>query len=287
MKNSIRLRKFCATLMMAVMLVNITGCSDFLKKIALEKVTDYVTLTMNSFFENPEAILSANSQNEVIMPELTEQQAELAANAIHGSAYEISNIKINDKRNKATVSLTFEKCPEFSVEDPIGTMDELEDLLEYNDVEIDLTVLRTKDHKWVFEDLSELANIFYVPFEAPCVLDENGNPYNINQAYINMVYVDDYWFDPLMNNPMYNSSLRQTDYLKCVFYFNRPMTLECTAELQCNGTVVETVDIALNGDVTADCHFTCDAGNFSAGSYTVVLYYNGQEMVTSGAISVS
>lgn len=287
MKNNINLRKAAATLLITVMLFNITGCSEYLKKIALEKVETYVTETINGFFQNPEATLTANSQTEVVIPELTEQQKEIADYAIGGAGYEISNIKINDKRNKASVTLSFEKCPSFEDEYPIGTVDELKRQLVYEDVDIDVTVIRTKDHKWVFEDLNEIAEVFYKPFEAPCVLDEEGNPYNINQAYIEMVYIDNYWFDPLMNNPIHGSSLRGTNYLKCVVYFNRPMTLTCTAELQCNGTVVDTYEVVMEGSVTADCHFTCDSGNFPAGSYTVVLYYNDQEMVTSAALSVS
>ena len=287
MKNSIHLRKICASVLVALMLINITGCSDYLKKIALEKVTDYITTSLNGFFENPETVLSENSQAEIVYPELIEQQTELAHTVIHDSAYEISKIKLNEKRTEAVVTLTFEKCPSFATDDPIGTVDELEDQLEYDEKDIDVTVIRTKDHKWIFEDLNELVEIFYAPFELPCVLDDNGDPYNINAAYMNMIYVDDYWFDPLMNNPLQSPNLRQTDYLKCVFYFNRPMSITCTAELQCNGNVVDTVEVDLNGSVTADCHFTNTAGNFSAGSYTVVLYFNEQEMATSGAITVS
>ncbi|SMC32049.1 hypothetical protein SAMN06296952_0200 [Oscillospiraceae bacterium] len=287
MKKHFDLRKTAAAFMMTVMLFNMTGCSDYLKNIAIKKVTTYVTESINGFFENPEDTLTNKSQAEIVFPELIEQQTELAHNAIGNSAYEITNIKMNDKRNKAVVTLTFEKCPSFSVEDPIGTVDELEDLLEYDDVEMDFNVIRTKDHEWVFEDLNELVKVFYEPFTAPCVLDEDGNPYNINQAYMSMIYVDDFWFDPLMNNPISGSSIRNTDYLKCVVYFNRPMTMECTADLVCNGNVVATTEVVMNGNVTADCHFTSESGNFAPGSYTVILYYNGQEMVVSTAVTVS
>lgn len=287
MKTYLNLRKTAAVMLITVMLFNLTGCSEYLKNIAIKKVTSYVTESINGFFENPEDTLTNNSQTEIVFPELIEQQTELAHKAIGNSAYEISKIKMNDKRDKAVVTLTFEKCPSFTVEDPIGTVDELEDLLEYDNVDVDVNVIRTKDHKWVFEDLNELVTLFYEPFTTPCVLDEDGNPYNINQAYVSMVYVDDFWFDPLMNNPISGSSIRNTNYIKCVFYFNRPMTLSCTADLVCNGSVVASTEVEMTGDVTADCHFTTESGNFAPGSYTVVLYYNGQEMVTSAAVTVS
>lgn len=287
MKKYTSIRKMLVTLLITVMLFNVTGCSDFLRNIAMQKVEDYVMGSMNGFFEHPDETLTANSQAEIVFPDLIEQQSELAHNAISKSAFEISKIKINDKRDKAVVTFTFENCPSFSVEDPMGTVDELEDLIETDTVDVDLTVLRTKDHKWIYEDLNELVEIFYAPFAAPCVLDEEGNPFNINQAYINMIYVDDFWFDPLMNNPITGNSLRDVNYLKCVVYFNRPLSLTCTAELLYNGSVVDTYEVVMDGDVTADCHFTSPVGTFSPGTYSVVLYYNDQEMVTSSTITVS
>ena len=287
MKNKFSVRKSLATVLITVMLFNITGCSDFLKKIATQKVEDYVVTAINGFFEHPVDVITSNSKEEVIIPELTEQQEQMALNVIAGSAYEISKIKINDKRDKAVVTLNFENCAYFEEEFPIGKVDELEDMLVYHDVDIDLTVLRTEDHQWIFEDLNKLSEIFFNPFESPCILDEDGNPYNINEAYINLVYVDNYWFDPLMDNPIAGSSLRNTDYLKCVIYFNRPMNITCTAELLCNGDVVATYEVNIDGHVTADCHFTAESGNFSAGTYSVVLSYNGQELVTSSSLTVS
>ena len=287
MKIRCEWKKGTAAILIAFMMLNITGCSDFLKGIAADKATKYTTSVMEEFVKSPKETLEANSLAEIEYPELTEEQEAFVNEYISSAEYEIGDVELNDKRTKGTVEIRFFDCPVFDDTFVIGTMDEVEEQLSdlKADVSVELTIKRTDDHKWIFEDLNGFVDVLMDPYQEICFLDDDGNPINITAGYIDLIYVDCAWYDPLMNNPVSANRLSGTDYLKVVFYFSRPMTLDLRCELIYNSGVSETADVILDNDITADCHFTAQNA-FESGSYQVILYYGDTVIAESETLTV-
>lgn len=288
MKIGSRWKKGTAALLVAFMMLNISGCSDLLKGIAADKASKYTASVMESFVKSPRETLDANSLAEIEYPELTEDQEKLVNDYISSAEYEIGEVQMNDKRTKGTVEIRFFDCPVFDDTFVMGTMDEVTEQLSdlKSDVSVELTVKRTDDHKWIFEDLSGFVDVLMTPYQEICFLDDDGNPINVTAGYIDLVYVDCAWYDPLMNNPVATNRLAGTDYLKVVFYFSRPMTMDLHYELIHNNGVSESADISLENDITADCHFTAQNA-FEGGSYQIILYYGDTVIAESETMTVA
>ena len=288
MKRILNRKRGIAALLIVVMLLNITGCSDFLEKMAVKKVTEYTTDVFDGIRKNPEKTIDQISVTVVSYPEVTDEQRDAVDDVISSLDYEIDKIKLNDKRTKGTVTVALNLIPVF--EDDLfiyGTVDEVNEQLDdmKKDVTVDLSIKKKDDKTWVFTDLSELVDLLMTPYQDICYLGEDGNPINITSGYIDMVYVDSAWYDPLMNNPMNTNRIQGTDYLKVVFYFNRPMNMDLTFEVLYNGTSSQTEEIVLNNDITADCHINAEQG-FESGSYQFILYYGDTVIAESETLTV-
>lgn len=279
------------------MVVPFAGCSYIENFFGPKKaITEYCEGVTSKFFKDLEKTLSDNSKKKITMPELTDEQMELAQYAYSGVTVELGEITVADDKESATVELTFRKLKECEDLDLlIGTMDEYQeavDDLRTTRYTVELQVVSDGDD-WIFKDLNSLVEVFYAPFADFCFLDADGNVINITDAYIEYVvasyselYVDAVWYDVEGGNPLTETAIRSPYALQCVFYFNQLMTAEFEAELRCGTNVVATIDASMDGDVVVACDFPA-SGTFTPGPYTVALVYGGVEIAVSPALTVN
>ena len=290
-KTDIFKRSVAAALVLAVSIMS-SGCSDYLRKVVKEKVTDEVTAQMDSFVSDPVSFLEEINVDEGYISALTDEQKEIALDVFSDYSYEIDSIKLNDKRTKATAIVVFRDVYTVSSDGLlVGTTEEIEDYIrsgEASDRSLSFTLKRDDERNWKIEDMKELEKAFFDGYSSFCVLDEEGNPININEAFVESVYVDSVWYDYLTGNPASNTLFTSVSVLQAVFYFNRPMSMTFEADLLKDGDVVDTREVTLNGDVSAMFDFESQGGgDFPAGSYEVELRYGDQIIASSATANVN
>lgn len=117
--------------------------------------------------------------------------------------------------------------------------------------------------------------------------DESGSGYNL----ISKAYIYSAWYDIEKDNPANYSSIDTNDAyaLKCVFYFNEPVTGSLRAVLLKNGGELASKQIKLAGKVIAECDFSAGLagmGTFEPGSYTIRIESEGKSVAVSGEMRV-
>lgn len=281
--------RIMAAVMAASFAVLSTSCSDFLKEIAKDKVSKYVTDELDSMMADPEAYLTKNSSGEYISS-LTDEQKDIALNLFSGYSYEIESVKLNDKRTKATVTVEISDVYIMNDELMTGTSDEIIEQIKQNDPEdktVALTVKRN-DNSWKIEDVSEFEKIFFSGFSMICVFDEDGNPININEAFIASIYVDSCWYDTISGNPVSNGNTSASMALESVFYFNKPISMDFEVVLYKDDTQIQTMEISLDGNITAECEFIPESGDeYQSGTYRAELLYSDTVIAVSEDLNVN
>jgi hypothetical protein len=99
------------------------------------------------------------------------------------------------------------------------------------------------------------------------------------------------WYDIEKDNPATYSSIDTNDAyaLKCVFYFNEPITGTFTAVLRKDGQQVSAKQIRLISKVVCECDFSAGLegiGTFEPGVYNVQLVTEGKSVSVSGEMRV-
>ncbi len=281
--------RFTAVLMAASFALSSTSCSDFLKEIAKDKVTTYVTDELDSMMSDPEAYLTKNSSGDYISS-LSDEQKDIALQLFSDYSYEIESVKLNDKRTKATVTVEIPDVYIMNDELLTGTPDEIIEKIKENDPEDQTVVLTVKrnDNSWKIEDVSAFEKMFFSGYSMICVFDEDGNPININEAFIESIYVDSCWYDAISGNPVSFGSTTSAMALHCVFYFNQPMTMTFEAVLYKNDTQVQTMEVVLDGNITAECDFMPESGDeYQSGTYRAELIYGDTVIAVSEDLNVN
>ncbi len=281
--------RFTAVLMAALFALSSTSCSDFLKEIAKDKVTTYVTDELDSMMSDPEAYLTKNSSGDYISS-LSDEQKDIALQLFSDYSYEIESVKLNDKRTKATVTVEIPDVYIMNDELLTGTPDEIIEKIKENDPEDQTVVLTVKrnDNSWKIEDVSAFEKMFFSGYSMICVFDEDGNPININEAFIESIYVDSCWYDAISGNPVSFGSTTSAMALHCVFYFNQPMTMTFEAVLYKNDTQVQTMEVVLDGNITAECDFMPESGDeYQSGTYRAELIYGDTVIAVSEDLNVN
>ena len=281
--------RFTAVLMAASFALSSTSCSDFLKEIAKDKVTTYVTDELDSMMSDPEAYLTKNSSGDYISS-LSDEQKDIALQLFSDYSYEIESVKLNDKRTKATVTVEIPDVYIMNDELLTGTPDEIIEKIKENDPEDQTVVLTVKrnDNSWKIEDVSAFEKMFFSGYSMICVFDEDGNPININEAFIESIYVDSCWYDAISGNPVSFGSTTSAMALHCVFYFNQPMTMTFEAVLYKNDTQVQTMEVVLDGNITAECDFMPESGDeYQSGTYRAEIVYGDTVIAVSEDLNVN
>jgi hypothetical protein len=109
---------------------------------------------------------------------------------------------------------------------------------------------------------------------------------------ISKAYVYSAWYDVEKDNPVDYTSIDSNDAyaLKCVFYFDRPVSGSFRAILNKDGKQVSVKNIRLDGKVVCECDFSAGLegrGTFEAGNYTVSLETEGKNIAVSGDMRVN
>ncbi len=284
-------KKIVAISLVLVMLFAFSGCSEFLQEIAIEKVTDYMTETLEDFISDPVSTCEENSLTEVVFTELTEEQMDLALRNMSDVSFSVKKIKINEERNKAEVNVVFKNVYDFYEDTSIiGTADEIDEYFSECDVmesHISFNVVRQEKGGWMIKDMSLVDEVFFAPYVEICFLDDEGLPINITSGYVNSIFVDSYWYDPLQSDPIVNATFTNALYMQHVFYFNQPMTMVFTCELRRDDEVIDSYELALNQNVIASCDFENNDGSaYASGTYTIALVCNGNDIVVSSPATV-
>ena len=283
--NKSFMKKAVSVLILASMALSSTGCSKILEKFAAREAEGVLTEALDAFYSDPvNGVSEFDDTFEV--PDLLEESLNFALEGISASTYEIGEPSFNGNRTTAKIPVTFNDVLE--VEDiPMGTVDEVTDELgacDKNDIEITF-VLKNKKGDWTIEDMSELIDVFFTPYESIVYVDENGMPTNYYQPFFDECLVDAVWYDPLMSNPLDNNSLRSPEALVAVFYFDRPMYMSFTANLLKSGEVVQTIDVVVDGGTTAYCEFW--GSRYTNGSYSIELVFADGVVATTDTLTVS
>ncbi len=109
---------------------------------------------------------------------------------------------------------------------------------------------------------------------------------------ISKAYIHNAWYDVEKDNPVDYNSIDSNDAyaLKCVFYFNEPVSGNFKAILKRDGQQVAVKDIRIDGIVIVECDFSAGLegyGNFGPGSYCVELETEGKSVAVSGEMRVN
>ena len=245
--NKSFIKKAVSVLLLASMAVSSSGCSKILEKFAAKEAEAVLTEALDAFYSDPVNGLSEYDDSFDI-PDMIEESLAFAIEGVSASTYELGEPSFNSNRTTAKIPVTFNGVLE--VEDiAMGTEDEVSDALgncDRNDVEITF-VLKNKKGDWIIEDMSELIDVFFTPYESIVFVDENGMPTSYYQPFFDECLVDSVWYEPIMSNPLDGSSLHAPSALLAVFYFDRPMYMTFTVNLLKSGDVVDTIEVVVDG----------------------------------------
>lgn len=109
---------------------------------------------------------------------------------------------------------------------------------------------------------------------------------------VSRAYVYSAWYDVEKDNPVDYTSIDSNDAyaLKCVFYFNEPVTGTFRVVLKKDGRQLAVKDIRISDKVVCECDFSAGLegiGTFEAGVYTVSLETEGNSIAVSGEMRVN
>ena len=281
------IKKAVSVLLLASMAVSSSGCSKILEKFAAKEAEAVLTEALDAFYSDPVNGLSEYDDSFDI-PDMIEESLAFAIEGVSASTYELGEPSFNSNRTTAEIPVTFNDVLE--VEDiAMGTEDEVSDALgdcDRNDVEITF-VLKNKKGDWIIEDMSELIDVFFTPYESIVFVDENGMPTSYYQPFFDECLVDSVWYEPIMSNPLDGSSLHAPSALLAVFYFDRPMYMTFTVNLLKSGDVVDTIEVVVDGGTTAYCEFWQNGTVYTNGSYTIELTYGDSVVATTDSLTVN
>jgi hypothetical protein len=285
--NKSFIKKAVSVLLLASMAVSSSGCSKILEKFAAKEAEAVLTEALDAFYSDPVNGLSEYDDSFEI-PDMLEESLAFAVEGVSSSTYELGEPSFNSNRTTAEIPVTFNDVLE--VEDiAMGTEDEVSDALgdcDRNDVEITF-VLKNKKGDWIIEDMSELIDVFFTPYESIVFVDENGMPTSYYQPFFDECLVDSVWYEPIMSNPLDGSSLHAPSALLAVFYFDRPMYMTFTVNLLKSGDVVDTIEVVVDGGTTAYCEFWQNGTVYTNGSYTIELTYGDSVVATTESLTVN
>ena len=285
--NKSFIKKAVSVLLLASMAVSSSGCSKILEKFAAKEAEAVLTEALDAFYSDPVNGLSEYDDSFDI-PDMIEESLAFAIEGVSASTYELGEPSFNSNRTTAKIPVTFNGVLE--VEDiAMGTEDEVSDALgncDRNDVEITF-VLKNKKGDWIIEDMSELIDVFFTPYESIVFVDENGMPTSYYQPFFDECLVDSVWYEPIMSNPLDGSSLHAPSALLAVFYFDRPMYMTFTVNLLKSGDVVDTIEVVVDGGTTAYCEFWQNGTVYTNGSYTIELTYGDSVVATTDSLTVN
>ncbi|MCR5200918.1 MAG: hypothetical protein K6C38_07370 [Saccharofermentans sp.] len=285
--NKSFIKKAVSVLLLASMAVSSSGCSKILEKFAAKEAEGVLTEALDAFYSDPVNGLSEYDDSFVI-PDMLEESLAFAIEGVSASTYELGEPSFNSNRTTAKIPVTFNDVLE--VEDiAMGTEDEVSDALggcDRNDVEITF-VLKNKKGDWIIEDMSELVDVFFTPYESIVFVDENGMPTSYYQPFFDECLVDSVWYEPIMSNPLDGNSLHAPSAMLAVFYFDRPMYMTFTVNLLKSGDVVDTIEVVVDGGTTAYCEFWQNGTVYTNGSYTIELTYGDSVVATTDSLTVN
>ena len=285
--NKSFIKKAVSVLLLASMAVSSSGCSKILEKFAAKEAEAVLTEALDAFYSDPVNGLSEYDDSFDI-PDMLEESLAFAIEGVSSSTYELGEPSFNSNRTTAEIPVTFNDVLE--VEDiAMGTEDEVSDALgdcDRNDVEITF-VLKNKKGDWIIEDMSELIDVFFTPYESIVFVDENGMPTSYYQPFFDECLVDSVWYEPIMSNPLDGSSLHAPSALLAVFYFDRPMYMTFTVNLLKSGDVVDTIEVVVDGGTTAYCQCWQNGTVYTNGSYTIELTYGDSVVATTESLTVN
>ncbi|MBR5387466.1 MAG: hypothetical protein IK142_07795 [Clostridiales bacterium] len=285
--NKSFIKKAVSVLLLASMALSSSGCSKILEKFAAKEAEAVLTEALDAFYSDPVNGLSEYDDSFEI-PDMLEESLAFAIEGVSSSTYELGEPSFNSNRTTAKIPVTFNDVLE--VEDiSMGTEEEISEALgdcDRNDVEITI-VLKNKKGDWIIEDMSELIDVFFTPYESIVFIDENGMPTSYYQPFFDECLVDSVWYEPIMSNPLDGSSLHAPSALLAVFYFDRPMYMTFTVNLLKSGDVVDTIEVVVDGGTTAYCEFWQNGTVYTNGSYTIELTFGDSVVSTTDALTVN
>lgn len=289
-------KKITAILLTVCLLVSFSGCGFIMNKIETSKIESMVNASLEEFFKTKgDYDLNSVSKKKYDLSDLVDEQKALESYVISKcSGFEIKSITVSDSRDSAQCNVEIYKVPDLSALDTlIATSDEYKDeinSLKKKTVKLNFKMVKNKNDEWIFADLTKLFDSFVTPLKELCIIDEEGRPINITQAYIDQFFQESVWYDPLMGNPTSSESFTAPVALANYFYFKQPMDLDLTAVLYKDDEEIGRRDLTLDSAVIAKCEFdasvTIDSSTFSSGSYKIVIYSGDVAIAESSDIRV-
>ena len=280
-----KIKKILSVILIASVVFPAAGCSKILANIAARDASEYLNDALESFYNDPVNGLE-DYDSEFAVPDLLEESLNFAVDRVGDSSYELGEASVNKDRTTIKIPVTFSNV--LVVEDvPMGTAEEVADYLDDCDTDdFEITfVLKSKKNGWVIEDMSELNDIFFTPYESLIYIDDNGMPTSYYAPFFEECVVDSLWYDPIMARPLdSNHCAGNPEAMLNYVYFNRPIYMTFTANLIKNGDVVQSVEVTVDGRTTARCEFW--GQSYTNGSYTMELVFEDGTAVTSAPIQV-
>ena len=286
--------KFISLILVLCSAFALTGCGSIMDSFAVKDVEEFVNESFTSFFDSQGTYdLSASAKNDCDVPDLTDEQQELFAEALSQTSFEIISTKIKEGRKQATCQVSFKKVADLSDFDTwVGDRGEISDALKSvsrKTVKITFKIVKKND-KWMFNDISEFYEKIMSGYDGICFLDDEGNPINITPHYIESFMVDSVWYDPVMDNPLDADMTFHAEQLVNVLYFDHPISFQFTAKLYSGHDLLAEKEITVDDSVVARMSFDSlrdtNSQLFETGEYHIRVMVGENELYETDTLIV-
>lgn len=272
-----------SVILIAAILVMSTGCTEYIRERAFERVEDYVYGFVEEISTNPLTVMSDNSIKKLELPELSDEQQEIF-DSVYTCKMKIAELELGEDNKSADckLKLSYKDISEkFEATEYHTVKDFKSEIGDMKSKKKNMTLHLEKDGKqWKFSDLQEVIDVTTAGYSSLNICDEDGFPVELTTDYFDNVYVEALWYDPMFSTPLHLNKLTDPVALQCAFYFNTPVNLRFEVVLRDdNDKKLASYDIEIKDSVIVVVDFSADfvgVSKFSSGNYTIELRWNDE-----------
>ncbi|MCQ2482123.1 MAG: hypothetical protein MJ153_01375 [Clostridia bacterium] len=297
--------KFFSFILSAILLLNISGCSEFMDYYAMNKLTDFTDYAIEDMNTDIVQGLINYSKAEIEIPELHDEQQELFDYAMDKAEISVESLNIHDGRKQAACKAIVSYVDFASIVDTLPSAEAEEykaeiDNSDFRHRTVRLLIEFDRDGLY-FKDLSDIAEVLFRGYEEALLTDENGMPLYFDSNYLTSIYVGSCWLDDFRSNPVSelcssmegggegSCTVESSDTLRAEFYFSQLINADISVELYKDDELYLSYVSELKKQSTVLADFSSfDNGNksFDSGNYYIIIRVNDSIEIKSNICSV-
>ncbi len=300
-----RKNSFFTLTLSAVLLLNISGCSEFMDYYAMNKLTDFTNDAVEDINSDIVQGIIHYSDTEIEIPDLNDEQQELLDYAMEKAEISVESLNIHDGRKQAACKAILSYVDFASIVDTLPSAEAEEYKAEIDNSDIRHRTVRLlidiDKGDFTFKDLNDVSEVLFNGYKKAIMLDENKMPLYFDMSYLSSVYVGSCWLDDFRSNPISQlcssmsgdgdgSCTVDSSYaLRAEFYFNQLLCTEIIVELYKDDELYLSYDSELNNQSTVIADFSSfDNGNnaFERGNYYIIIRIDDSTEIKSNTCSV-